>query len=150
MGSTGLYANFPSSALGGNSITPFSLLSNAVNLALLGTGYSPSQGSNITWNNINANEMTGSGYTAGGQALTFKALAVSGNVTTFSAANVTWASSTITNARYAALYQNTGTASTSALIACLDFGSAMSSVSNNFTVNWNASGVLALTVATFA
>lgn len=151
MGSTGLFANFMNAALGGlASATPASLLTSNINLALLASTWTPSQGLNKFWSDISINEVTGTNYSAGGQALTSKALAVSGNVTTFTAANVTWASSTISNARYAALYLSTGTSSTSWLIGSFDFGSNQSSVANNFVVAWNASGVFALTAATFA
>jgi hypothetical protein len=61
----------------------------------------------------------------------------------FDAANVTWSASTIT-ARGAVLYQNTGTDSTSPLIGYFDFGSDQSSSSGDFTIAWNAEGLLNL------
>jgi len=62
------------------------------------------------------------------------------------AADTTWASSTIT-ARYAVVYASTGTASTSPLIGYVDFGSDQSSTNGNFTITWDATGIVRVTVA---
>ena len=62
------------------------------------------------------------------------------------AADTTWASSTIT-ARYAVIYDSTGTSSTSALIGYVDFGSDQASTNGNFTITWDATGIVRITVA---
>ena len=56
--------------------------------------------------------------------------------------DVTWASSTIT-ARYATLYNDTH--ATKGLICQFDFGSDKSSSNGNFTIQFNANGVIRLT-----
>lgn len=94
---------------------------------------------------VNANEVSGTGYTAGGAAIANKSVAENDtdNVGVFDGDDVTWSSSTIT-ARYAAIYKDTGTASTSPIIAILDFGSDQSSSAGDFTISWGANGILRL------
>ncbi|MEU4410741.1 hypothetical protein AB0F88_40075 [Streptosporangium sp. NPDC023963] len=54
----------------------------------------------------NANEVSGTGYTAGGLVITSTTLTGSSGVMTFDSADPSWASSTITNARGALIYNN--------------------------------------------
>lgn len=152
---TGLWAAFPGQILGGTynavTTTPYSYLSATIKCALLTTSFVPNQTSGqFNWGDISASEVTGTNYSAGGTALSSKAITTTSLTTTLTAANVTWATSTISNARFAALYQSTGTASTSPLIANFDFGSGQSSSANNFVVAWNASGIISLPVTAFA
>ena len=84
------------------------------------------------------NEVTGTGYTAGGQALTSLLVTTSGTQAKWTAGNVTWSSSTIT-ARYAYIYKHRGgAASADELIQIVDFGSDKSSSGGNFTITWDA------------
>lgn len=94
---------------------------------------------------VSANEVTGTGYTAGGVALANKAVTADNtdNEGVFDADDTVWATSTIT-AQYAAIYKDTGTPATSPIIAIIDFGSAQSSSAGNFTITWGAEGILNL------
>lgn len=97
------------------------------------------------WSNVSANEVVGTGYTAGGQALASKVVSQD-NVDdegVFDAADVTWAASTIT-ARYAVVYKDTTVATTSPLICIIDFGTDKSSSNGNFTIQWATEGILNL------
>lgn len=87
------------------------------------------------------NEVTGTGYTAGGATLASKTLTASGDNFVFDAADVTWTTATIT-ARGAVLYKSVGTAATDPIIALFDFGSDITSTAGTFTLQWNASGIL--------
>lgn len=62
------------------------------------------------------------------------------NLLRLDAADTTWAASTIT-ARYAVIYEDTGTDTTSALFGYLDFGVDSVSSSGNFTITWAAFGL---------
>ena len=95
--------------------------------------------------NDDTNEVSGTGYDAGGAEAKTKAVTEATKVTTFDADDATWTSSTIT-ARYSVLYLSTGTAGTSYLIGYADFGADKSSSSGDFTVAWDDSGILTLTV----
>ncbi len=89
-------------------------------------------------------ETSGTAYVAGGSALTSMTVTQddSNNLAYFDAADVTWAASTIT-ARFAILYD--ATLISKDLIVAFDFGSNQSSSNGNFTIQWNASGIISLT-----
>lgn len=84
------------------------------------------------------NEVTGAGYTAGGQA---SAVTITPDLSNdredLSFATVTWTSATIT-ARAAVIYKDTGTPTTSPLIAYVDFGQDVSSTNANFAVSFSS------------
>lgn len=123
--------------------------SDTIKVALVGSAYSPNQDTHDYLDDVIANEVTGTGYTAGGQALASKTITydAANNVTVLDAADVTWGSSTIT-ARYAVIYDDAGaTNSQKALLGYVDFGSDQSSTSGNFTITWDATGIFRLTVA---
>ncbi len=61
----------------------------------------------------------------------------------FDADDVTWSTSTIT-ARGAIVYKSTGTAANDLLICYFDFGADKSSSAGNFTITWNAEGIVNL------
>ena len=94
---------------------------------------------------VSANEVSGTGYTAGGQALTTKAVTQdnTNDLGKFDADDVTWATATIT-ARFAVIYKDTGTASTSPIVNIVDFGADRTSTGVDFVINWNANGILTL------
>jgi len=119
---------------------------DTIKVALCTSTYTPSQTTHDYFDDI-TNEVTGTGYTAGGATLGSKTVGTSGTTTfTFDAADTVWSTATIT-ARYAIVYCSTGTASTSALIGYIDFGADVSSTAANFTITWNASGIFSQTVS---
>ena len=77
------------------------------------------------------NEVSGTGYSAGGNTLTISTNPTSSGTTAFlDFADVTWSSATIT-ARGALIYKSGGG---NPAVAVLDFGSDKSSTSGDFTV----------------
>lgn len=123
--------------------------SDTIKLALVAQTYTPNQDTHDYWDDVVANEVAGTGYTAGGATLANKSVSYdsASNTLVFDADDVTWASSTIT-ARYAVLYDATpGTNATRPLIGYVDFGSDQSSTAGNFTVTWDATGIVRITVA---
>lgn len=118
---------------------------DTIKCALLTSSYSPNIDTNVYWSDISANEVSGTGYSAGGAALSGKSVTVdnTGDKGVFDASDVTWGSSTIT-ARFAALYKDTGVAGTSPIVCVFDFSTDKSSSSGNFIIQWNASGILTL------
>lgn len=121
---------------------------DTVKVALVTSTYTPDQDTHDYWSDVSANEASGTGYTAGGQALTTKTVTYDAatNVTKFDADDVSWANSTIT-ARYAVVYVDTGTATSSPLVAYVDFGSDQSSSSGTFSVVWDSAGIFTTTAA---
>jgi hypothetical protein len=61
------------------------------------------------------------------------------------AADTSWSTATLT-ARYAIIYDSTGTAATSALIALIDFGADVSSTASTFLIVWPTQGIAIKTV----
>jgi hypothetical protein len=78
------------------------------------------------------NEVSGTGYTAGGATLTISTVPTSSGTTAYlSFSDVTWSTSTIT-ARGALIYLANG--GTNPSVAVLDFGADKTSTAGNFTV----------------
>ena len=117
---------------------------DTIRVALVTSSYTPDQDAHEDFADV-TNEVTGTGYTADGEALASKAVTIddTDNEGVFDAADVTWSSSTIT-ARGAVIYKDTGSAATSLLICYLDFGSDQSSSAGDFTIQWNSEGILNL------
>jgi hypothetical protein len=139
-----LYGNFLVKAL--NKEVDYD--SDTIKVALLTSSYTPDQDAHDYFNDVSSFEVTGTGYTTGGNTLASKTVTYdsANNVIVLDAADTTWASSTIT-ARYAVVYDSTGTSSTSALIGYVDFGSDQSSTNGNFTITWDSTGIVRITVA---
>lgn len=92
---------------------------------------------------VSADEISGAGYTAGGA--TVSGLAVTQDNTdnegVFDANDISWVTATFT-ARYAVLYKDTGTPSTSPLVCVWDFGTDKSASGGTFQLTFAAEGVL--------
>ena len=118
---------------------------DTIKCALVTSTYTPNIDTDTKWSNV-TNEVSGTGYTAGGQTLASVTVTQdnTNNRGVVDATDVTWSTATIT-ARAAVLYKSTGTASTSPLICYIDFGSDQTSSGGNFVIQWNASGIFALT-----
>ena len=96
------------------------LFTNAATLGAATTAYSTS------------NEVTGTGYTAGGNTLTISQVPTSTGTTAFlDFADTTWSTATIT-ARGALIYLANG--GTNPAVAVLDFGSDKTSTAGDFTI----------------
>jgi hypothetical protein len=139
-----LYGNFLLKAL--NKEVDFD--TDTIKVALLSSSYTPDQDAHDYLNDVSTYEVSGTGYTAGGNTLGSKTATYdsANNVVILDAADTTWSSSTIT-ARYAVVYGSTGTSSTSPLIGYVDFGSDQSSTNGNFTITWDSTGIVRITVA---
>lgn len=123
--------------------------SDTIKVALITNAYTPDQDAHDYYDDVVTNEVSGTGYTAGGNTLANKTNTYSSatNVIVLDADDTTWASSTIT-ARYAVIYDATpATNATRPLIGYVDFGSDQSSSNGNFTITWDATGIVRVTVA---
>ena len=118
-----------------------------VKVLLTTNSYVPNEDTHEFRSSVTNEIPNGGGYTSGGMVLPGKSLAVNNtsNAVTLNATTATWANSTITNARYAVLYIDTGNVATDILIAAYDFGVDKSSSNDNFSFVPNASGLIVLT-----
>jgi hypothetical protein len=113
------------------------------------SAYTPNQDTHVYLSDVTNEVAATGGYTAGGQALTSLNITYTAatNVIMLDAADVTWASSTIT-ARYAVIYDDTpSTTATKPLLGYVDFGADQSSNAGNFTITWDAAGIFTITAA---
>jgi len=92
---------------------------------------------------IVANEIIGTGYTAGGVALAGKAV-TQAVATKFDANDAEWAAATFT-AYHAVIYDDS--LANDDLIASIDFGGSKSVSANTFKIQWHADGIITLATA---
>ena len=107
---------------------------------LVTSSYTPDFGTHDFKSDV-TNEVTGTGYSSGGESLSSVTLTQSSGTITFDADDVTWASSTIT-ARGAVVYDDSLT--NDPLICYIDFGADKSSSSGDFVLSFNANGIFTL------
>lgn len=118
---------------------------DTIKVMLVTSSYAADQDAHTKRSDI-TNDVVGTGYTAGGSALANKAVTVDNtdNEGVFDADDLTWSTSTIT-ARGAVLYKSRGGASSADELLCyIDFGADKSSSAGNFTLQWDAEGILNL------
>jgi hypothetical protein len=96
------------------------------------------------WSEISANEVSGTGYTAGGKALTNVSWSQTAGTLTFDADDVSWTGASFT-ARYMVVYNDT--ASNDELVCLFDFGSNQTVTASTFTYSFNASGIFTIAQA---
>lgn len=115
--------------------------------ATYGGGEAERDGDNF-FSDVSAFEISGTGYTAGGEALTGVDVTRSdaNNRATVDADDVVWTTSTMTF-RYGVLYRDTGTPTTSPVIKMIDFGSAQSTSGTDYVITWSAEGIMRISQA---
>lgn len=122
--------------------------SDTIKVVLVTSSYTPDIDTHTQYSHI-SNQITGTGYTAGGKTLANCSVTVdtSGDKAVFDADDATWTSSTIT-ARGAIIYKyidNGGSPDNASPLICYkDFGSNKSSSSGDFTIRWDDDGILYL------
>jgi hypothetical protein len=121
------------------------LESDTIKVMLCTSSYTPSQDNHDFKDDVD-NEVSGTGYSAGGATLANQSLSLSGRVLTIDGDNTQWTSSTIT-ARYAVIYDDEPSGDgNKPLIGYVDFGENKSSDNGTFKIQWNASGIFTMTV----
>lgn len=118
---------------------------DTIKVMLVTSSYTADQDAHTKRSDV-TNEVSGTGYSAGGSALANKAVTADNtdNEGVFDADDLTWSTSTIT-ARGAVLYKSRGGASSADELICyIDFGSDKSSSAGNFTLQWDSEGIINL------
>ena len=113
--------DFKSAAQGGGDTFNLALYTSSASFSTATSSYSV------------ANEVSGTGYAAGGQALTNNGVSISSNIAYVDFADETWTSATIT-ARYGLIYKSTSNEA----VLILDFGGDKTSTNGDFTVAFPA------------
>ncbi|MFF8482897.1 hypothetical protein [Streptomyces antibioticus] len=111
------------------------LVNDTIKVALVTASYTPNRDTHDEWADVSTYEMSGTGYTAGGKALTSKTWTYSNSndAWTFDAADSTWTSITA-SFRYAVIYDDT--VSGKPLLGILDFGSTQTASNQDMTIKW--------------
>lgn len=137
---SGLFVPTFKNALGASQLA-LDLDADTHKVALFSNSVTPNYDTDTAYGTApyNANEVSGTGYTAGGATLTTATLTSASGVLKFDGDDVSWATSTITGARCALIYAN-GLAGKNAIVL-VDFGQDYSTVSGTLTVTWNAAGI---------
>lgn len=104
--------------------------------------YTPNQDVHDFFDDV-TNEVTGTGYTAGGATLGTVTLTRSTTTVTFDAADVVWSQNAagFANARKFVNYRSTGAASTSRLFSVVTADADVGNVTGDLTLQWSASGI---------
>ena len=121
---------------------------DTIKVVLVTSSYTPNIDTHTQYSHI-TNQVTGTGYTAGGATLANKSVAVdtTNDRAKFDADDTTWTSASIT-ARGAIIYKYIDDGGspddTSPLICYKDFGADITSTNGDFTIQWSADGILYL------
>ena len=116
--------------------------SDTFKVAMITNSSTPNFDTHDDWSDLSGNEVSGTNYSAGGVALASVTLTGSSGTITFDAADSSWSTSTISNARAAVIYDDT--LSGDKLICLVNFGADYSSANGTFSITWNASGIFTL------
>ena len=124
-------------------------------IAFVTNTYVPNRAADIYFDDSGANdpvdeEVTGTNYTQGGNAVANPAVTVAGNVITWDAEDpTTWSQSVagFSTARYAILYKDSGTDTTANLIAYHDFTTDKGNVAGDLSIQLDATGIYTIATA---
>lgn len=122
--------------------------SDSIQVMLLDNTYVPDLGAHQYVSDLSG-EIAGTGYTAGGKALTSVSVGYDAGTSSFifDADNVSWPSSSLV-AAYAAIVDSTpGSDATRPLIALVDFGGDETTVDGTLSIVWDADGIAAVAVS---
>ena len=110
-------------------------VTDTIKITLHTSSYTPNRDTHVFFSDATNELTTGGGYTAGGQALGTKSVSYDATThqTRLIAADPSWTSATFA-CRYALVWKDTGTSTTSPLIGYIDLG-AQSITGGTFTVD---------------
>jgi hypothetical protein len=131
--SSGIYDDLKTGLM--NSV--FDLSNDTIKIALMDENHSFVAG-DTTFSNTN--EISGTGYTAGGETLANQLVSMASNTATFDGDDVQWSGATF-SAYHLVIYDTTAS---NALILSVDFGGEQTVTAAIFKVVWDALGILTL------
>ena len=144
------FGHFPVNLLGGLTgaeVRKVDWLTDVIKLMLTTSAYVPNKDTHKFKSDV-TNEITGTGYTAGGATLATKTLTYNAttDIVTLDAADVTFTAATLT-ARIAVIYDDREVAAADKeLIGYVDFGVDQSVAGVDFVLSFDVNGILRFTV----
>jgi len=137
---SGVYNQFKTEIMRGS----IDLVNDTIKCALLNTSHSFAA-SALGWATPDANEISGTGYSANGETLTVTVSQDdSDNEGVFDAADVEWTGATF-SAYHAVIYDFSVSSPLKPLICSIDFGGEQQVTSGTFTIQWAAEGIVNIT-----
>lgn len=143
-----LYSRFPQNAIGGNTSGegPMDMLSDTIKL-MLRVGHTPDQTGDEVKADLPADELSATGYTAGGATLGSKTFATTSLVTAFdNTADIVWTITGSATFDTGVLFDDTPTSPADPLIMYDALGT-QTVTDGDFTYTPNAAGFYTITVA---
>ena len=121
------------------------LVNDTIKVMLVSSSYTPDKDNDEDRADV-TNEVSGTGYSGGGKALSGGIVTQddSNDQAAFDADDLTWTIATLSGVRGAVIYQDNGAAASDTLIAYIDLGDDYGSSSEDFTIEWDADGILTL------
>ena len=121
-------------------------VNDTIKVALLNNSHSYNPDHDV-WTDVSANQITGTGYTAGGATLGSKTVTNddTDNEAVWDAADVSWGSASF-SAYHAVIYDDTLTSPADMLICSIDFGGIQTVTSGTFQITWAAEGIININV----
>ncbi len=113
-------------------------------MVALVTGYSVDIDGDEFWDDVSGDEASGDGYTAGGEELANRSVTQDDTEDegVFDADDVTWEDLDVGTPSHAIIYRDSGSPSSSPLIAAVELGVA--SNGQDYTIQWAEGGILRL------
>lgn len=122
-----------------------SWMNDTIRVMLVTDSYIPDKATHQYKSNI-IGEATGTGYTAGGVVLGTKTATIDNatGVLTLDAADSVWVNVTLSNVKYAVIYDDSH--SSDALLGYIELDLPVSPLNQNMAIEWHADGVFSITL----
>jgi hypothetical protein len=139
---SGVYGSFVLKGYNGSNLN-LATGGNTIKVALVTSAYTFTPDTHDYFDDI-TNEVTGTGYTAGGATLGSQqwTLDTTDNEGVFDGADTSWTASVITAAAAILYIDTAGASSTDPLLCYVDFGGNKSSDGGTFQITWAAEGII--------
>ena len=118
---------------------------DSIYACLLTSGYSLDIDTHVDLGDITGSEVSGTGYTACGKALTTVSASkdTANDLAFLDADSIAWTGATV-SARYIVLYKKAATPAASKLIECIDFGESKAVTSGTLSASFATGGIFTL------
>jgi len=129
--------------LGVEQGSPVDFENDTIKIMLIDSTRAPVQATDADMATIDDNEVSGDGYSAGGETISNAAATLDTGTIKVDCDDVTWSQGAtgFTDARYAILYKYTGTPSGEIPIASNDFGADKGNDTGDLTLEMDANGI---------
>ena len=114
-----------------------------IKVMLVTASYTPAPTTDEFISDADANEVTGSNYTAGGDTVDNISVVESAGTVTVDGDDVAWLqhATGFADARYAIIYYDTTVNTTSPVVGYIDFTADKGNVNGDLTIEWAATGI---------